>query len=83
LLPNDTRIEVYDGCNRTSGAVTVAPGSLTIVDLPVSNGRNCAPGSTVDYEKVLHGTVAAHIEGDRLTLRGPDGAGFGLHARAG
>ncbi len=81
LLPNETRIEVYDGCNRTSGAVDVGASSLTLVDLPAPVRANCRVASALDYAAVLEGRVDFEIDGDRLTLTGPAGAGFGLHAR--
>jgi heat shock protein HslJ len=83
LLPSRTRIEVYDGCNRTSGAVEVGDRSLTVVDLPESVRTNCQGPAGVVFASVLRGTVQFTIEGDRLTLTGPQGRGFGLHAQAG
>jgi heat shock protein HslJ len=79
-FPTDTRVEVYDGCNRTSGAVEVEGDSVTVVDLPAPVRANCAGKTPVDYTAVLDGSVAAEIDADRLTLTGPDGKGFGLHA---
>ena len=79
-LPTDTRIEVYDGCNRTSGAVEVDGASLRVVDLPAPVRGNCRPGSAIDYDKVLTGRVAVQIDGERLTLTSAAGDGYGFHA---
>jgi heat shock protein HslJ len=79
-FPSETRIEVYDGCNRTSGAVKMGADAITIVDLPAPVRANCAPGSALDYDTVLTGRVVVQIDGKRLTLSGPDGSGYGLHA---
>jgi heat shock protein HslJ len=83
VLPSRTRIEVYDGCNRTSGAVEVGASSLTVVDLPASVRTNCPGPPGVVFATVLQGTVQFTIEGDRLTLTGRQGHGFGFHAQAG
>jgi heat shock protein HslJ len=79
-FPTDVRIEVYDGCNRTSGAVKITGASVTIVDLPAPVRANCAGRTPVDYPAVLDGKVEAEVDADRLTLTGPGGQGFGLHA---
>jgi heat shock protein HslJ len=81
FFPSAIRIEVYDGCNRASGAIEIADDAVRIIDLPAPVHGNCPAGTQLNYTKVLAGRVRFEIDADRLMLTNGAGRGFGLHAK--
>jgi heat shock protein HslJ len=74
-------VQVVD-CNRGTGDVSIAPLTLEIGSLALTE-RACLPDpSAVEHAVVtaLRGTVGYAVDGDALTLRQPAGAGLALRA---
>ena len=76
----DNKVTGSTGCNSFGGSVTVAGDQITFGDL-ASTRKACSGAAgalEADFLKIVDGTVAYRIEGDRLILDKPDGSGLRL-----
>lgn len=79
----DNTYEVEAGCNTGSGTYTEAGARTYQIDPPALTRRRCDE-AVMDVETavvaVLDGEVSVSVDGNRLTIEGPDGAALGFVA---
>ncbi len=80
-FPTPTSIEVFDGCNHSTGTVVIRGGVFTVSDLLSPTAAKCTSPPAIAITGVFTPSVSFSISGNRLTLIGAHTEGLGLHAQ--